>query len=768
MTGFAELEHKNGAARVGLGLLMGLSLLGAEWGTAQEAVKAPAKAEVKGEAKKEGVAVPAVDVADAEKERIAFDRKVDFDLTPEQVARFKKWLPNAYRNLSMRKPFHIVALGDSVVEMFGYDEDAENWIKGYPAQFAEQLARQFFYTGGVRLIKPAKGKPDKSQPHRGMEITLRNLGKGGKMSIHAMQTLSTYGLEVKPDLVLVSYGINDSSVGMDLGVYARAFQEVVTTVRAAGGEVILLGPTLVVSDPPEVDLGRTRALADTLRDVAEESGAFFVDLGDLAGLVKVPEELEEPGDVFASVVESYRRFYDHQSVVDYVHPRTALHMELGRRIYRELIDGPMAMPWAVGPAQAVVEDGKHFALSVELENRSELAQRIIALPLVAPAWKPMDVTPAVELAPGGKQVLKIRYARREDFGGAQANPMPSHEPLLRLPLLVNAGETVRIEDVRAELRPAVLLWKVETQFNQQGEFAPANLLKNTSGKVLEGKWQASWMGQTVSGDFKVAAGESSELPLRFKLPTKAGSPFNQDTELSVLVTIGEQTLRFDRRVDLTWNFGLKEVVPMTVSTAKVSPKVPQLGDRERSVTLKADADKENLFLTFDIRGIDLKEDPAGGPSWTATVNLDARSYGKRLMRGVTDPLRLSGKASDGQATVAAIAPWAFGVGYAANFDEAYVKAVLSSGSEGARRVTLTIPRSYLYLHEWALGNGNSEIGINATINFWQPAANGGVGGTFPPDHFFSLIYNRHRDDAEGNAVLELTAEPTQRWTITLY
>lgn len=745
----------------GLLLAAVLALGAAGWAGGQEEGK-PAVAAPEPAAK----TPPAAEVVEGEGEPdLAAPQALDFDLTAEQKERIRTLLPNAYRKLSQRKPLHMVALGDSIVEMFGYDDDAQNWIKGYPARFAEQLARQFFYTGGVRVIKPEKGKPEKSQPHRGVEITLRNLGRGGKLSIHAIQALSTYGMEVKPDLVLISFGINDSTTGLDLGVYAKTFQELVATVRAAGADVILLGPTAIAGNPPELELGRTRPYSDTLREVAEESGAFYVDLGDLAPLVSVPEELTEPAAVFAAVVESYRRFFDHESAVDYVHPRAALHDLLGRRIYRELIDGPHSMPWQFEQAGAELKDAAQFELSATLANRSQEELGLTVLPLVTSAWKPLDATPETRLKPGEKQLLKIRYGRREQ--GGNTNPMPSHEPLLRLPVLVNGGGQTRIEDLRAELRPAVLLWKVETQFNLEGEFAPANLLANTSGQALSGTWQASWLGQQLSGDFKLEPGEKKELPLRFKLPDRDGSPFNQKAPLSVLVTLGEKTLRFDRQVDLTWNFGLKQPVPMTVSSAKKTLSPSGQGVREQAVTLRADADKDNLFLTFEIRGIDLKDDPAGGPSWVGTLNLDARSYGKRLTLGVTDPLRISGGASDGSALVSPIAPWAFGTGYAAKFDEKHVKAVLSSGSEGARRLTLTIPRSYLYLHEWALGNGNSQLGINATFAIWQPGEEGKPGG-FAAEHQFNLLFNRHRDDAEGSAVLELTEEPTRRWSAALY
>jgi hypothetical protein len=58
----------------------------------------------------------------------------------------------------------------------------------------------------------------------------------------------------------------------------------------------------------------------------------------------------------------------------------------------------------------------------------------------------------------------------------------------------------------------------------------------------------------------------------------------------------------------------------------------------------------------------------------------------------------------------------------------------------------------LYLHEWALGNGNSELGINARLS----------GGS---RSYFLTRTNRHGDDAESLSVLELTDKPTRRWTV---
>jgi hypothetical protein len=86
------------------------------------------------------------------------------------------------------------------------------------------------------------------------------------------------------------------------------------------------------------------------------------------------------------------------------------------------------------------------------------------------------------------------------------------------------------------------------------------------------------------------------------------------------------------------------------------------------------------------------------------------------------------------------------------FDVKELTAKLSSSASGARRLTISLPKTYLYLHEWALGNGNSEIGINARLS--------GGGRSY-----FLTRANRHGDDAESLSVLELTDKPTRRWTV---
>ena len=701
----------------------------------------------------------------------AMPHRESFELTPDQIARFKLFLPKTYAKLTNREPVHIVALGDSVVDMYLYDESKNDWLKSYPAMFARELATQFYYTGGVRVVLAESSKTRAKPPvaHLGPEITFRSLGRGGKLMIHAMQSLTTYGFENQPDIVTVSFGINDAIAGLSLTTYARALQEVVDSVRARGAELILCGPTLTVEDPPEASMGATRPYVDTMREIAADNHVFFVDLGDLSPLVSVPDTLTEPVSVFEQVVKQYRRFFNHGSTVDFIHPRPEMHRLLGKRIFTELLDEAKPAPWALSRGAAVFESPDKFTVSYDIKNPSTSGISLSALPLIAGGWKPMDAEPKFSLESGQTRTLKVVYGRADAVPGK--SPLPSHEPILRMPILLSGAGTTRIEEVRSEIQPCILLWKLDALFNQEKSFALDNLLLNTSQDTLKGGWTAGWMGQKRSGQFSIAKGDKQALALSFELPDSS-APWRQTSPLTMEIAVGGQKLRFDRMIEVSRNIGLKQQIPLTPASApEKSPSPDSIGGDRPGVRMRADADINSLYLIYEINGINMEEDPnpKGKGAFAYDLSLDARSYGKRLAFGATDLLRLNGGASDGVYPFANPQPWAFGIGYAAVFDPRFIKAQLSSTASGARRLTITVPRSYMYLHEWAIGNGNSQLGINTGLMFWRGARDRATPGEFAEDLNFSLLANgRHRDDAEGLAVLELTDKPTNRWTVNPY
>ena len=760
-----------------------------------------------------------------------------YDLSPEQTARLEKFIPRTYAKLAKRAPVHVACIGDSVMLKWGYDQDNGNALKAWNGIFLQELADQFLYNGGVRIVRPPKGQPEKLFNFDGPEITMQNYSRGGRQIFHAMQPLTTVAFENNPDLVIVSYGINDALNNLPLSVYRRSVQEVVDLVKAKKTDLILCGPSIILNEPPELGMALTRPYADTMREVAESNGVFFADLGDLAWLVQLdnhkhplddlikkraaddaaaaaaaaeaaaaaatsggkgaaaatpatPPKSDKPvldnpiaADIdpdpdkkamvsFQEVVDYMKRRFEHGGTVDWVHPDTATSRILGRRVFQELVSGPKVVPWSTGTATLTLDGSEKAVLTFRLDNPTEDEQIYTLLPLMTPLWKPVDAPSRVALKGGKKSQVTITYERNgkaDATSQTRSDLFPSHEPFVRLPVLTIGGGMARIQDVRATFTPVAVLWNASTLFNQADAAELEGWIWNTTAQPEEGKWEATWMGQTTSGTFKTDGRSQSPFKVKVKVPDAASGATRLKGTLSFTVTVGGHTLHFDRELDMIRNLALKESVPLLPVTAYVREQplqAPVPTSTAPGVAFRADADSNAFFLTYDIYGYNLQDDPAGGGALNVEINLDARSYGKRFTPGTTDAIRISTGAADGDGVVAPLPAWCFGTGYGMYYDEKQVGAKLSSRPDGARRLTIMIPRGYLYLHEWAMGNGNSQLGINTTLSVWQPGENGSAAGKTVN---FVLNYSgRHRDDAESLAALELTDANTGRWTVRCY
>lgn len=730
----------------------------------------------------------------------------DFELTPAQRERLQQFLPNSLAKLERKEPVHALIVGDSVMSMFAHTDDDSDTLKSYPGVFLSQLADQFYYTGGLRVVRPNRGKPEKALNSFGQEITVLNTSRGGRTMIHAMNVLAAAAWEEKPDLVLVGFGINDANARLSLATYRQAVQDVIQTVRSNHADLILLGATPTLTEPPEMGLALTRPYVDTMREVAQAAGVFFADLGDISWLVRVdeprkgleapapkksaaeapaksqapddekpvpspavkiplPEDLHPDPDRraarhFQTVATSLRRWFDHRGTIDPIHPNTAMHRLLGRRVFTELLNGPRAAPWTMGVSTARLIDSDHCDVTYRVENNTSAALRLNFLPLVTTHWKPKEAETQIELKPGRKQTVTATYVR---VSGAP-DALPPHEPLLRLPVMVLGNGVARIEDLRARLQPFTMLWNLGTQFNQEGGITVSGRIINSSNEPLDGKWQAAWLGQEFGSGFNAPAGGEAAVKINVKLPAENTTLSRQRGTFAFTVTTKESALQFPRTLEIVQNVGLKRSIPLFASGQPESGD-PAGGKAQPGATLKLDADPAALYLTWDMQGLNLVEDSAG-IAVTAEINIDARSYGKRLGHGVTEPLRVTAGAADSPGRIGSLPPWLFGNGYAARYNRDLAQAMLSSRPDGSRRLTLMLPRSLFQLHEWALDNGNSQLGFGTRLSIWQPPDNKNPQGATLS---FTLFENGlHRDDVDSLAVLELTAQPTRRWTTHFY
>lgn len=655
-----------------------------------------------------------------------------FDLSPVQRDRWRKYLPQTLLKLTRRERVQIVVLGDAILDGVTSEAGVDPMLKSFAGVFAKKLASQFYYTGGVRIVRPGGKLRDKDSKVMGPEILIQPVQTSSIMS--AASALSTLGFQGLPDLVLLAQGLEDGLAGVSAADVAVAFRSLLDTARGKHLEVIVAGPVPQAAEPEEASLACTRGPSCVLREASIREGVIFSDMGDLSRLLETPAGAKGADQIFPALMQQYQSLLNSPSSQGPMTPTTAMHAEMGRILYQDVMQGAPAVSWEISAATATLAGQGQMTLEFLLANTRREPLALTVLPLVPAGLKPKDTNPEFQLNAGAKQTVKLSYAITD------TRELPLVDGKMRLPVLVVAGKQSRIEDIVVTLRPFSIAWNARVAFNQEAEFSPELEIENSAGTGLSVAWESEWAGKKQAGKLALDAGNSELLKLALPLPSEGQNQFRRVLPLKLALSSNGGRQIFDRDVELTRNMGLKESVKLSAADAQ-----------ESAVTLRADADSMKLFLTLDLTGVSLVDD-SSGKAFELLLNIDARSYGERLTPGATAALRISGKAADGDLEVSPIAPWAFGSGYAAVFDPKEIQAALTSSAGGGRRLTISLPKSYLYRHEWALGNGNSQLGLNVRFS---------GGGR---DYFLTRS-RRQGDDAESLSVLELTDKPTLRWTV---
>ncbi|WP_395739804.1 hypothetical protein [Prosthecobacter sp.] len=663
----------------------------------------------------------------------AIQTQTYFDLSPVERDRWRKFLPQTFLKLNRRERVQIVVLGDAILDGAKADAGADPLLKSFAGVFASKLAAQFYYTGGVRVVRPGSKLRSKESKVLGPEILLQPVRTSSIVS--AAAALASEGVTGQPDLVLLAQGLEDGLAGVAAPDVAAAFRSLLDTARGRRLEVLVAGPVPQAAEPEEASLALTRTPVSVLRDACAAENILFSDLGDLSRLLETPPGAHGADQLFPALMQEYQSLLNLPSAGSAATPTAAMHSVMGRILYQDVMLGPPAVAWQISEARATMQGQGALALEFQITNTRREDLSLTVLPLVPSGLKPKDTNPEIKFAPGASQAMKVNYAITDP------SCLPLADGRMRLPVLIVSGRQSRIEDMVVPLQPFSVTWNARVAFNQESEFSPELEIENSSGSGLSAAWESGWNGRKQEGKISLDASGSEMLKLSLAMPAADGKvPVRQVLPLKMTVTSGGISQNFDRSVEIIRNIGLKEVVPMTTADGQSS-----------AVTLRADADSMKLFFTLDLTGVNLTDDESGR-AFELLLNLDARSYGKRLTSGGTAAIRLTGKAADGDAVIDPIAPWAFGNEYAAFFDTKDIQAAVSSSAGGGRRLTIALPKSYLYLHEWALGNGNSQLGLNFRLK---------AGGRT----YFLTRSSRHGDDAESLGVLELTDKPTLRWTV---
>lgn len=704
-----------------------------------------------------------------------------YPLTDAQKTRLEKLIPRTFAKLQRHDPVHILTLGDSVTGMYTPDADTnKNYLHAYHVKFAELLCLEFFYPGEVRLFNPAKGKPDKVNQYLGDEITLENFGIGGRTAIDALQRITTDAFLNEPDLVIIQFGINDAQLGLSFDTYRRSIQLCIDECRKRGIDVILLAPTMVRASQGPLEWGMTRGHAMVARELAVKNGVFFADMGQLIAQTSGvgDEEMEAKQAIRVVTDKMENNFVFTAPVREVLHPNLAAHKAMGKAIFDQLFNGEPSAAFRV-QSRAIFKDPETIQVDLSIKNGSSeikegyigaLTTRLVLEPTEESAFQPYRIEP------GKTAKFSFTYKRQQrTFTGGAPSRLQSLDPgeaWLPVSFLFAEATRSRVVDTSPVLEPIAVTWKEGLQVGVKSGVRLDWQFKNGQKKAVKGTYEIIMGARKAAGNFELKADAQKDFFAEFPINEKAEvNSFKESVQLKV--SVGGKSFVFFREVEVVRDLYLGEKVALSheegyTPGARMLRSAAAMGGE--SISLRVDADKDALYLTFDFEKINLVNIP-NGVSLSAEIFIDGRPQEESRQFGFVERVRISFGSEDGRGLVRLTKMGLFGNAYDRIIPAEGILAVLKTKGNTSRKVEVRIPRIYLYRHGWELGKEGQVLGLNAWVSLGSAGTEPGIATSFPLDRRWVLaksgLYFR---DARSLITLNLGKKSAvgSSWSVRLY
>ncbi len=722
---------------------------------------------------------------------IAVQEAAAYPLTLEQRERLKQYLPRTFPKLEDRAPVHVVALGDDV--MGGYTPlptawESNNPLFSYCGAFLSQLAREFFYPGGVRLLNPPKGGTAKLTEYLGDEIALENLTTIDGTVFDGLRRACTDAFLHEPDLVLVQYGIYDAFTFLSIDTYKRALQEIVDAARSARADLILFGPPLVNYGGGAMEWGIERPYATAAREVAAANGVLFIDLGRhlsrFGGGVDPDTHPAAAMEIVGDRLERIFHYGPELTVRERVHPSLRVHQFLGEAVFADLKDGPPPPGFTHTAVASYGNDGSIGVSVIARNQTTEEKKGSMGGLAVGGAMLPSEAGQRFTVAAGTATQLEFRFRRPEVGKSRDGSPLffplePSDE-FGRFAFFLEDSVASEVVDLPVRIGPVSALWNSRQFVNVSDRMRVEWDLVNGTDKALSGTFQvgmADRVGQPTP--FSVSPLGVKTVFSIFDFVAPAGvSLFQQD--LWIQLDVDGKVVRFSREMESSRDLVLGEEMKMRAwrDYANLGPAVETVAQRRasESVSVRFEADAKALYIVAKLDGVSLP-DLGDQAALQAKLFLDARPSDEVRTFGPVEPVLIYAKSRDGRGFTPSLELGSFGKGYDMILDPKGIASALRTDGEGARLLEIRVPRTYLHRHEWDLDSPEAMLGMRLELTVADPDPNAVT--PFPAANRFEtnsptfayedrMVRGFHENDARSLMTLRLIRQPVESWSVRVY
>ncbi len=694
-----------------------------------------------------------------------------FPLSDSQAERLQKYIPQTLSKLERQSPVHVVLLGDAVGRGMTHDDNAENVLLSLNGHLLQGLEREFYYTGGIRLINPLGGHLQKIKDHQGDEITCEQFTALDATSLNTHQWLTNTAFLNQPDLVLINLGTNDLRFGLSVDLYRETLRQAIAYCQQQGAEVIVIGPTLIRSNPSPAGWGATRVFSDAAKATAQSAKVMFLDPGTALAQSRFAPGRRDPDETsrFVSEAMALELFNYGPEIEETVWMNSRAHEIAGRGIFDQFLNGLGQSNYQV-EGTALYAEPNTLKLNLQVSNQSAETKLGALIPLlIGESWEPDVTSFTLEIPPGENQTFELAYRRQiQGQDSHQPSLQSGNSPVLAASFLLSDFDHTELLDLRAPLGPVSVIWDLSPHQSRGDTFPLKFTIRNPEEKAVSGSYELNFAKQRARGTFELGPKEAKDFSAQCGLPKDPSILRTRDI-VTLKIESGTHSYVFERELEATRNLSMADPIGLSqLNNYALGQSGPEEGANP-SATLKATADEEMLKLTMTVKGARLEHSESLRPI-VLEIGVDARPKEEVHTEGFVHPIRIEFAAGSTNGILPeGIPEGAFGNGYNKHIDPQFIQTSLKSltGASNEHTIEVVIPSAYLYRHEWKLGSPKCQIGLSTTLKLLRANTETGEFG-YPEDTTWVLNSpSRFSSDARSMVTLELRNRKPIGWLVTL-
>lgn len=506
---------------------------------------------------------------------------------------YQKFIPNLYKKLKEKENIYILVIGDDITippkKTLIQNKSSHNYGIAFYSIFAEMLAKEFLYTGGVtNLSYGNKVFESKMTGDNQSHIVIENKGKKGAFAFDGVHQIFEKKYNKKPDLVIASFGKKEISNNIEKKKFISELNSITKYLKKKNIDIIVTSPPINLSYPHKYYLGSQLYFWNLLNEFAKTNNILNVNFSH-ANLFQLDYGFDDSGknkdilELFMQRVQNIllnkqthlpfqKKFNNHKKSETF---NSSAHEYMGVYIYNKLngVDNYSEISNIISINSLGVDvssDLNKIYAKFKLKNNSNEHFSGKIFPLnVGINYSAIKNTVNYSLKPQEEQEVNIVYQNQSSSSNIDnkkllnlnGNQFIKDDGKIHFSFLVADKLFYSLNETTDVLKPIHMVIKPQRLNNIKNKVSFQVRIENRSIKPISLDFKAIWNEQEVHSFLLINPQKGKLLNIEFDLPENKNIKFFKD-KLIVNLGYNNKNIKYTYFIHSYRNAYTNSIIPL--------------------------------------------------------------------------------------------------------------------------------------------------------------------------------------------------------------